>query len=50
MIKVTVIFHEGDVGREVAYCKDFAQMLAVIEFYGDNHDVITILCEDVNAV
>lgn len=50
MIKVTVIFHEGEVGREISHCDDFAQMLAVIEFYGDNPDVITILCENVNAV
>lgn len=49
MIKVTMIFHEGDVAEDVTYCDDYAHMLAVIEFFDDNPNVITILCENVNA-
>lgn len=50
MIKVTVIFHEGDVGRDVTFCATFQDMLSVIEGYEGDPNVVTILCENVDAV
>lgn len=49
MIKLAITFSDGTV--DVTDCKDYAAMLAVIEFFDDMADeVVTILAESIDAL